>query len=198
MSPRIALYGGSFDPPHICHVLTATWVLCRSEVVSLRIIPVFQHPFGKELSPFEHRCAMVEGAMAHLGPLATVDRIEEVRGGASYTIDTVKALMKRDGDFQPVLIVGADVWPTRHEWHRWDELASLVEFQVIGRTGVPDPPDREPPCHMPDISSSDIRSRVGRGMPLSHLVPPSVEALIRTHGLYASPDDDAPTDATVV
>ncbi len=182
--PRIALYGGSFDPPHICHVLAATWVLCREDVDELRVVPVFQHAFGKRMAPFELRCAMIEAAMAHLGPRIRVDRVEQRRGGTSYTIDTVEALLAEHPGAELAFVGGTDLFRDRHRWKRWDDLQRLMRFIILGRDGEPDPPGATIAARLPPVSSTDIRARIASGQPVGHLVPPGALDLIEAHGLY--------------
>ena len=76
-APRtVALLGGSFDPPHIGHVLMASWALCQETVDEVWLLPTYAHPFGKNLSDFQVRCERCELAIDHLGPGARVERIE--------------------------------------------------------------------------------------------------------------------------
>ena len=113
MSTRVGLYGGSFDPPHVCHVLVATWALCRGELDALWVIPTFEHPFGKKMAPFQSRCDMIAAALDHLGPTVRVDPVEEGLGGTSYTIRTVEALQRTYPEHRFSWICGADAWATR-------------------------------------------------------------------------------------
>ncbi len=129
---------------------------------------------------------MAEAAIAHLAPLARVDRVEERLGGTSYTIDTVRALLAAEPELSPVLMVGADAYAERARWRSWDALSELVELFVLGREGEPDPPDVPVRVHLPDVSSSDVRRRVREGQPFEHLVPRSVARIIAERGLYRS------------
>ena len=112
----VALYGGSFDPPHLCHVLTASWVVCLPGVDEVRVVPVFRHAFGKEMAPFDTRCEMLEAALGHLGPRVVVDRIEArlVRGGGTnYTIDTVRAVLAEEPGTRLRFVGGTDLFESR-------------------------------------------------------------------------------------
>jgi nicotinate-nucleotide adenylyltransferase len=113
-SRTVALLGGSFDPPHIGHVLMASWALCVEEVQEVWLLPTFIHPFGKALSAYETRCEMCEGAIAHLGPTARVERIEQELGGVSYTVRTLEALSRREPDVSWRWVGGADTWNHPH------------------------------------------------------------------------------------
>jgi nicotinate-nucleotide adenylyltransferase len=181
---RLALYGGSFDPPHLGHVLTATHVLCTSEVTRLHIIPTFKHPYDKDLSPFALRCELVEAATAHLGERVVVDPIESQLGGVSYTIDTVRAIQEANPDAELLWIGGADTWRDRHQWREWAQLETLITPLIVGREGVPTPDGVNITVTMPAISSTDVRTALRQGAMVDHLVPPAVLSLIKAHGLY--------------
>lgn len=186
MSPSrtVALLGGSFDPPHIGHVLMASWALCLDDVHEVWLLPTFIHPFGKDLSPFETRSEMCEAAIAHLGPVARVERIEQELGGISYTVRTLEALSRREPDVRWRWVGGADTWRQRHTWRDWDRLETMVEPLIIGREGEElEPPFAGAPI-LPNISSSDVRSRIAVGEDFRGLVPVEVQHLIQTRGLY--------------
>lgn len=183
---RIGLYGGSFDPPHVAHVLAATWTLCRAELDELRLVPAFDHAFGKRLSPFDARCEMLEAATRHLGPTCVVDRVEARLGGTSYTIRTVEALRAERPDAQVVWIGGADSWATRTSWHRWPELEGSITPFILGREGEPTPDGVEVSITLPAVSSTAVRAAVASGgrTPWEHLVGPAVADVIDAYGLY--------------
>ena len=181
---RIALYGGSFDPPHLGHVLTATYALCAGKVDEVRLIPSYRHPFGKTMSPFEVRCEMTREAVAHLGPRVIVDTIESEREAVSYTIDTLRALRERHPDAAFLWVGGADTWRQRHTWREWQALEALVTPYIFGREGVAPPDDVEIQTTLPEISSTSIREAIRRGAPVEHLLSAPVMALIQAHGLY--------------
>jgi nicotinate-nucleotide adenylyltransferase len=181
---RLALYGGSFDPPHLGHVLTATHVLCTSEVARLHLIPTFKHPFDKALSPFALRCELLEAATAHLGARVVVDPIESQLGGVSYTIDTVRAFRSAHPEAELLWVGGADTWRDRHQWHEWGQLEPMITPLIVGREGVPVPDGLDVTVTMPAISSTEIRAALREGAMVDHLVPPAVLSLIEDHGLY--------------
>lgn len=181
---RVALYGGSFDPPHQCHVLVATWALCRGGVDEVRLMPARGHAFGKPLSPFDTRCEMLGAAVAHLGPRVTVEPIEGRLPTPSYTIDTVRALLAEEPGLEITLVMGADAYAERTRWKDWDALEQCVggRVLVVGRgdnlEGAVDQ------LALPDLSSSEIRRRVRAGEPYWWMVPVAVEAIIAREGLY--------------
>jgi nicotinate-nucleotide adenylyltransferase len=92
--PRdIALFGGSFDPPHLGHVAIIAHVLATEPVDEVWALPCFQHPFGKRTAPFALRLRMLEEALAPFATRARVEDIEASLGGVSYTIDTVRGAL---------------------------------------------------------------------------------------------------------
>jgi len=183
--PRtVALLGGSFDPPHIGHVLMASWALCLEDVDEVWLLPTFIHPFGKTLSDFETRCRMCELAISHLGPAARVETIEEELGGVSYTVRTLTALTQREPDVNWRWVGGADTWNQRHTWRDWDTIETMIEPLIVGREGTPTQAPFEDAPILPNVASSDIRARIAAGEPVEGLVPTEVTHVIRTQDLY--------------
>lgn len=161
--PRIGLFGGSFNPPHVCHTLASHWVLQTHPVDEVWWIPTYQHAFSKDLVPFEHRRRMCEMALADLDRVRISD-IERELGGESRTVDTVGALSERFPDHDFSLVVGTDILDDTHRWKNWDGLMEMVDLIVIGRAGHD--PDQEPAgaeFRLPDISSTDTRAALEDG-----------------------------------
>lgn len=186
-SRRIALYGGSFDPPHNGHVLLATWVLCRADIDELWLLPAAGHAFGKQLTPFGTRTELIAAAFAHLGPKVRIEPIESELPTPSYTVDTVRALSARHPDAVFSLIMGSDSFHTRHQWKEWTTLESLIggRILVIGREGQGSLPENtRMTVTLPDFSSTAIRRSIAKGDMFWWMVPEPVERLISTHGLY--------------
>jgi nicotinate-nucleotide adenylyltransferase len=201
----IALYGGSFNPPHLAHQLAITCVLSTAHVDELWMVPTFKHPFDKQLAPFEDRVRMCERAAAPFARVR-VSRIEEELGGESFTLRTVQALRARHPELQLALVIGADLVTERERWHGWSELKQLARFIVVGRQGTAtngaiepgmplDTASRPPPrftplaspiggVELPPISSTLIRQRIARGEPIDAMVPADVVDYIRERGLY--------------
>jgi nicotinate-nucleotide adenylyltransferase len=177
---RIALFGGSFNPPHVAHQLACAWVLATSRVDEVWMVPAFKHPFDKQLAPYADRVAMCERAA---GPFSRVkvSRVEEELGGESYTLRTVEELKQRHPGVQWSLVIGADLVAERERWHGWSRLSTLIDFIVVGRVGYA---DASAEVHLPPISSTDVRQRLERGLPCDALVDASVLDYIRERGLY--------------
>jgi nicotinate-nucleotide adenylyltransferase len=183
MSARhVALYGGSFDPPHLGHVLSVAWALSATDVDQVWIIPTWKHALEKEhQASFEERFAMCELAFAPLHHVEVLS-IEQRLGGVSRTLRTIEALESTHPDASFRLLIGADVLPGTDRWHRWDEVVRAAPPLVIGRQGYPLPEGC--PISIPDVNSTDIRARLSNAGDVSGVVPTSVIAHIREQGLY--------------
>ncbi|HEY0708650.1 MAG TPA: nicotinate (nicotinamide) nucleotide adenylyltransferase [Polyangia bacterium] len=180
---RVALFGGSFNPPHLGHQLLALSVLETQPVDALWFVPCFKHPFEKALAPFPHRLAMCRLAAAALGPRAVVSTVEEELGGESRTLLTVKALQAAHPTTEFRVVIGADLQAEVASWYGAEELRRLVTFIVVGRAGFPATGSVE----MPAVSSTEVRARLARGESddlVQGLVPRTVLDYIRAHRLY--------------
>lgn len=192
MSERLGVFGGTFDPVHIGHLVAAVNV--RHALALDRVLMVVANePWQKEgrpLTPAEERLAVVEAAVGDTAGLE-VSRMEIDRRGPSYSADTLAELTSAHPAAQLFLVVGADVAADLSTWVRWDEAARLSTLVVVNRAGAPDPviPDqwRVERVEIPalEVSSSDLRRRVARGMPLDHLTPPAAINRIQELGLYS-------------
>jgi nicotinate-nucleotide adenylyltransferase len=179
---RIALFGGSFNPPHVGHVLLAAYALATRPVAELWLVPTFRHAFGKALAPFEDRLEMCRLAAAALGARVSVSDVEGRLGGESRTLHTLRHLRAQQPDARFALLVGSDVLSERHSWLGWDEIQATADIWVVARTGGPPAP--EPTVEIPDVSSTDVRRRLAAGEQVAHLVPRAVLAYIARRGLY--------------
>lgn len=195
---RVAIFGGTFDPPHRAHLALAHSALASLGLAEVRWVPTGE-PWqkmreGRAVTPAAERVAMVEAAIrGEDGDVRfTLDRIEVERAGPSYTIDTVNALAAREPGHEWVLLIGQDQYAGLHTWHGWRELLARVTLAVANRPGVarePAPevralPHRMVPLPMLDISATDIRARVAAGQDIAALVPAEVAGYIARHGLY--------------
>lgn len=176
----VAFFGGSFDPPHIAHQVLCLMVLEATEIDQVWMVPTFQHVFGKVMAPFSHRFALCERIARPFGDRVVVSDIEAELGGESRTLGTLEALTARHPEIAFRLLVGADILAERHRWHRWDDVARLAPPLVVARAGFPGGDLPAPP----DISSREIRNRLGRGESALPLVPRAVMDYIAAEGLY--------------
>jgi nicotinate-nucleotide adenylyltransferase len=182
--PRVAIFGGSFNPPHVAHQLVALYVLETAPVDELWLVPAFRHAMGKPLAPFEDRLRMTELAAAALGPRVRVSDVERVIGGESRTIRTLSHLRQANPGHTFSVVIGADLLPELPSWQGGDELRRTVPFIVVGRGGVETDGPAASGLEMPPVSSSDVRRRLAAGEPVDALVPRTVVAYISQHGLY--------------
>lgn len=179
----VAVFGGSFNPPHLAHVLAVTAVLATHEVDKILVVPTFQHPFAKALAPYDDRVEMCRLAMGWL-PKIEVSRVEEELGGESRTLRTVEHLRAQHPDWSLRLVVGADILLEAKKWHGFDQIVALAPLIVLGRAGVGGTVAPEP--LLPEISSTEVRTKLaaGKSEELGSLVPREVLAYIRQKGLY--------------
>jgi nicotinate-nucleotide adenylyltransferase len=190
---KIGLLGGSFDPIHIGHLVVAQDALEGLGLDRVELIPAAVSPLkGRELaaSP-EQRMHMLELAVGGDPRFGVLD-IELRRGGTSYTVDTVRELRRRFPDAQLFWILGSDQLRRLPEWKDIDELGGMVEFVHLFRAGGENLPFPDAPSvqvhrvagHAVDISSSELRDRANRGLPLWPFVPLKVAAYIQSQSLY--------------
>ncbi len=184
----IALFGGSFNPPHLAHQMACLVVLETEPVDELWMIPTFRHVFGKELAPFDDRVEMCRRAASPFGERARVSEVERELGGPhSRTLDTVNELRRRHPGVAYRLVIGEDILAERDAWYRWDDLVALAPPIVLGRAGRAG--DAADPAgwtriELPDVSSTDVRARIARGESAVPLVPRAVMDYIAGRGLY--------------
>jgi nicotinate-nucleotide adenylyltransferase len=180
---KLGILGGSFDPPHLGHLLLAAVALATTELDRVLVIPVFEHALQKELAPYPHRLRMCEFAFADL-PRVEVSAIERDLGGTSRTLRLIEALEERHREAEFRLIVGADILNETHLWHAFDEIERRAPLLAIGRSGVAHPKvDPRAPV-LPNISSTEVRTTLANGGDVSPWVPRSVIAHIEKHSLY--------------
>jgi nicotinate-nucleotide adenylyltransferase len=181
---RVAFFGGSFNPPHVAHVLAVAYVLSTSDVDRVLVVPTFRHPFAKALAPYDDRVTMCAKAMAWM-PRVEVSRVEEELGGESKTLRTLEHLASRNPRWRLRLMMGADLLAEAPRWFRFDAIQAIAPPLVLGRVGV-DAADA-PLAVLPAISSTDVRAKIAaaRWDDLAALVPRDVLEHVRARGLYA-------------
>jgi nicotinate-nucleotide adenylyltransferase len=196
---RTGLLGGTFNPPHVGHMLCAQEALTGLGLDRVLLIPVHTPPH-KELEDepgVEHRLALCRLAAAGAEAIE-VSSLEADRPGPSFTIDTLRKLHERDPGNELTFILGADQASGLPGWREPAAILELAELGVAGREGVRDSDVLERLEVLPgaaarvrffsmpriDVSSSMIRARVAEGLPLRWLVPDAVAAYIAEHGLY--------------
>ncbi len=193
---HVALFGGSFNPPHVCHTLATLWVLQTQPIDQVWWIPTFQHAFDKDLVGFDDRLAMCRLAVEDLQRVR-VDDIERSLGGESRTIDTVRALQDQNPNYRFSLVIGADILSETNRWKDWEGLMDLVRLIVVGRRGYDRhhssarrddtlSTDKFPDLELPDISSTLIRDALHKCdyEAVRSWIPRSVLQHISQHRIY--------------
>ena len=188
---RIGIFGGSFNPIHLGHLLVAQAALEEMALTRLFFVPAAQSPFKPESKPASatDRLRWLRLALAGCS-WAEVDDQEVQRGGVSYTIETVRDYSRRFVGADLFYLIGADQVAQLPKWKDADELARLATFVVLPRPGqsqtpLPSPFSGRWLAGLPlAVSSSQIRSRIKSGLSISHLVPSAVAEAVRNSGLY--------------
>lgn len=180
--PEIALLGGSFNPPHVAHVMAAWWVLATEPVREVWLLPAWRHPFGKALAPFEDRVRMCELAVAAIRGAHVCTAEAELEGDplCGKTVRILEHLRERHPDRTFALVVGADILPDTPKWYRWDQVQALARLVVVGRQGFAGGGE----AALPAISSTEVRERLARGEDVSGVVPRRVLEYAAARGLY--------------
>ena len=177
---RIAVFGGSFDPPHMGHVLCATWAWKVAGVDAVWVFPVYQHPYGKVLAAWDHRWAMCQRAFGGLGFVEVRD--DERRNLEGRTFDLLQLLIADHRDVRFSLIGGTDTRDDLANWYRGEELMDMVDVIAVPRRGF----DDDHQAALPAISSTMIRERLSVGTDVTELLPADVATYIQHHSIYNS------------
>lgn len=189
---RMGVFGGTFDPPHVGHLVAAVNALHGARLDRVLLV-VANEPWQKlgerEISPAADRLAMVDAAVEGVDGLEASD-IEIRRGGRSYTVDTLRELAEEDPTRTLSLILGSDAVAGLPTWEGVEDLPALADIVVVERPGTEGarPPEgfRYEVVEVPllDVSSTDVRARVLDGRPLDYLLTPGVIRCIVDRGLY--------------
>jgi nicotinate-nucleotide adenylyltransferase len=205
-SKRIGIFGGSFDPIHLGHLLMAEQFRSELSLDTVKFIPAKISPFKLNYTPTadKHRLEMLKLAIgAH--PNFEIDPIEIQRGGVSYTIDTVEQLQSNQPDATWFLLIGADSLKDFKKWKSPEKLLRSVQLVVARRGGCPEPDWKELDglasgetlraiqqirldIPVMEISSTAVRQRIETKRSIRYLVPAPVEVYIQEHQLYLPPE----------
>lgn len=203
---RLGLFGGTFDPPHVGHLLAATDALERLGLDRLLLVPAARQPLkaGQETASPADRLAMVR-LLADGSALLGVDPVEIDRSGLSFTVDTLTACAAANPGAELFFLVGADALDTFTKWREPGRILELARLVVMARAvdGAGDgdvaaraagmarqvgaATGREPivlPTRRVDVSSTEIRARVRAGLTIRGFVPDGVADYIAAAGLY--------------
>jgi nicotinate-nucleotide adenylyltransferase len=199
MRRRVGLLGGTFDPPHLGHLVVAECARVELQLDELRLL-VAGDPWMKSNgaaptpTPPAERLAMARAAVAD-DPYLQVDDREVRRGGPTYTADTLAELQREEPDADLYFVLGEDAAVGLADWKRVQEAFALATFVVVTRPGSSAPPAASLPgelVHLEipqlEVSSTELRERFAAGKATRYLVPPAVDAFVRAHDLYGAGD----------
>lgn len=179
---EVALLGGSFNPPHVGHLMAALYVHATLPVEEVWLMPSHRHPFGKALTSFEHRVEMCERLCQETSGWLKVSTIEREVPGDGRTVDTLEFLAQRFPGHRFTLVIGSDILKDLPKWKDFPRIEQLSKVRVLYRAGHPAPDTMGPP--LAEVSSTEIRTRLAQGDVPEDLVPRGVLAYARTHHLY--------------
>lgn len=198
---RIGLFGGTFDPPHVGHLILASEACAQLSLTRLLwvLTPTPPHKLDQSITSLEHRLVMVERAIAG-NPSFELSRIELERPGPHYTLDTVRLIQEGSSPVDVVLLIGGDSLHDLPEWHQPAELiAACHEIGVMRRPGdsvhlaalesiLPGLGAKVRFVDAPllEIASSEIRRRAAQGEPFRYYLLPTVYEYILEHHLYTA------------
>lgn len=193
---RLGVFGGTFDPPHVGHLLAAVDAVEALTLDRLLFVPAAQQPLkvGCESAAPEHRLAMAR-LLAGDDPRFGVDPIEIDRAGLSYTVDTLGELARRLPGVELFFLVGADALTTFPRWREPRRVLELARLVVLRRVSddvqlpalMREAPGREPivlASRRVDVSSTEVRARVRAGLSIRGFVPDAVAAYVAQARLY--------------
>ncbi len=190
---NIGVFGGTFDPPHIGHLIIADHVRLQIGLDAVLFVPsaISPHKRERRLSDPRHRLEMLALAVRGNGQFVVSD-LEVERGGVSYTIDTLRYLSREKPENSLSLLIGTDNLPDFPQWKEPEEILRMARLVAMERPGFPresipsDLRERVLFCAVPQIgvASRFIRERVQKGGSIRYLVPDPVERYIREHHLY--------------
>ena len=182
---NVAIFGGSFNPPHLGHVYGISTALSSADVDMVWLMPCHQHAFAKELVPFHHRLAMCNAAIAPFDPKrVAVTDIESTFEGGNRTIDTLQALEQSYPQHRFSLVFGTDILAERDSWKDFDTLEERYAFVLLGRQDHPSPANVSTSPPLPNVSSTEILRRIHENEAIDGLVPAPVAQYIQDQGLY--------------
>jgi nicotinate-nucleotide adenylyltransferase len=190
---RIGLFGGTFDPPHVGHLVTAVNVRHALDL-DLVIMMVANVPWQKEgtrpITPALDRLAMVDAAVSDV-PKLRPGREEIDLAGNSFTADTLAVLAQEYPGAEFFTVIGDDAAAGLRTWTRWEEVVERSQLVVVDRPGEAVELDDDIDwirVEVPrlEVSSTDLRARFTDGRPLDYLITQPVLDVIRERGLYGA------------
>jgi nicotinate-nucleotide adenylyltransferase len=189
---RLGIFGGSFDPPHVGHLLAAVDAFEALSLDTLIFVPAAVQPLktGMAAAPAHHRLAMVR-LLVGADTRFAVDSVEIDRAGLSYTVDTLETFAQRFPSAERFFLVGEDAMTAFSAWKAPQQIMRLAQVVILRRPGAATADQSEAPdgtialaTRLIDVSSTEIRERIRDGKSIRGFVPESVAAFIETERLY--------------
>jgi nicotinate-nucleotide adenylyltransferase len=198
VNEKIGVYGGTFDPVHVGHLVTALDAKVALGLDRMLLVPAnapWQKVGNRRVTPAADRVAMLEAAVEGVDALE-VSTVDVDRGGPTYSADTLADLTAAFPDAELFLVVGTDVARELHTWVRVDDVRRLATLVVVDRAGDGGKAEVDQlrlygwraeyvPVTALDVSSSEVRCRLAEGRPIDYLVPAGSIRVLRERGLYA-------------
>ena len=171
----VALFGGSFDPPHRAHVQIVEYLLRQDDCDEVWVLPSFRHPQKQTEASFEQRLAMCQLAFQDLGPKVQISDWEKQSSG--FTVGLLEQLHQRFPEHRWILVLGSDLRTQISSWKEPERMQKLAELRFLPRSvdasGIFSPEQ-----------SREIRQKIRSGQSIRDLVPAAVENFIYEHSLY--------------
>jgi nicotinate-nucleotide adenylyltransferase len=187
---RLGILGGSFDPPHLGHLIPAIDAAELLGLDGLHLLPAWEQPFkiGRATAGAEHRFEMTRRLVHGIAGFAA-DRSEIDRGGLSYTVDTVAQMAAAHPAAELVLLLGADAFALFEQWREPERIRALASIAVLQRGDDASPSQVDGPVQVlktrrVDISSTELRARVADGRTIRGFTPDAVADYVAEHRLY--------------
>jgi len=200
---RIGIYGGTFDPVHVGHLILAEQAREHGKLDEVWFVPAASPPQkqGQAVTPFRQRVEMLELAIAG-NPAFHIDELEQERAGPSYTVETLAELRRRHPEHEFLLLVGGDSLLDLPRWYDPQGIVAQAELLVMERPGSPRLSTEELrqklklPAEAPlslefvenasliHVSSTDLRQRIKEGRSVRYFLPAAVETYVREKLLY--------------
>lgn len=187
---KVGIMGGTFNPPHIGHLIMANEVLQALDLDEVRFMPNAVPPHKQQSYDATSQQRLSMTALAIEGHQKfKLESYEIEKGGTSYSFETMRALKEQEPMSDFYFIIGGDMIDSLHTWYRIDELCQVVHFVGVDRPGTMGKsvlPILHVAAPMVDLSSTFLRNRLKSGQSIRYLIPESVEQYIREEGLYGT------------
>lgn len=176
---KIAIMGGSFNPPHLGHVAVIKSLASSNQFDELWILPCLAHPFEKKLAPYGERLKLCKIAFENISPSVHIKNIEEeIQNTQGWSLHTLQHLRQQYPQDDFFWVMGSDLMQEKNRWKDFDQIEKLVKIYPIPRAGYEQSP-------FPKMASSEIREKISKGESIADYVSKEVEDYIQQKGLYS-------------